>query len=103
MGKNEIMILDSTAELSNIYLGSGQQEFILAQTYFLTQKPSPTNTFEFDLFETFADDKIVGGESYIITKLLDGLKAIASNDKVIVKGEEVELEALSIEQNASYV
>jgi len=103
MGKNEIMMLNSTAELSNIYLGSGQQEFILAQTYFLTQKPSPTNTFEFDLFETFADDKIVGGESYIITKHLDGLKAVASNDKVIVKGEEVELEALSIEQNASYV
>lgn len=103
MGRNEIMINNINAEISNIYLNDNQNEFILTQTYFLTQKPSPTNTFEFNLFETFDNNEIIGGETYIITKNLDGLKAVTSEDKIIVKGEETEIKSLNTESNASYL
>jgi hypothetical protein len=54
------------------------------------------------LIETYDNDSIVGGEHYLIIRQDDDLKAMANGDKVIVRGEEVELEALNQETDASY-
>jgi subtilisin family serine protease len=102
LGQQQILIMDTIAELTNISLPIGQNEFVLAETYFLTQRPSLENTFEFDLIETLDDDFIVGGEHYLFTRIPDNMRALANNTETIVQGESLELQSLNSESNVSY-
>ncbi len=104
--ENKFLITDNEAVFDNLVLEPKELHSIATEVNFYTQKDSKMNRFDFDIIEYCNDceNRIIGGEHY--TAIKDGtkdFKAMAIEDKTVIKGREASFTANIINEQAEYV
>lgn len=104
--ENKFLITDNEVVFDNLVLEPKELHTIATEVNFYTQRDSKTNRFDFDIIEYCNDceNRIIGGEHY--TAIKDGakdFKAIAIEDKTVIKGREVSFTTNIINEQAEYV
>lgn len=101
--KTNTFILTGDSARINIGLNPEELNMLTMEFRFLTQKVESKSKFKFNVSMTDLDNKILGGEQFIINKSDRNLfKADAGEDKVIVKGSSALLSASSIGETATF-
>jgi hypothetical protein len=101
--KTNTFILTGDSATINIGLNPEELNMLTMEFRFLTQKVESKSKFKFNVSMTDLDNKIIGGEQFIINKSNRNLfKADAGEDKVIVKGSSASLSASSIGETATF-
>lgn len=104
--ENKFLITDNEVFFDNITLEPNKLYSVTTEVNFYTQRESKTNSFDFDIVQYCSDceNVIIGGEHY--TAIKDGekdFKAVAIEDKMVIKGSEASFTTTMINEQAEYV
>lgn len=104
--ENKFLITDNEVFFDNLVLEPNALHSVATEVNFYTQRESKTNRFDFDIIEYCNDceNKIIGGEHYrAIKDEAKDFKAIAIEDKRVIKGSEASFTTNMINEQAEYV
>ncbi|MDO5761014.1 MAG: T9SS type A sorting domain-containing protein, partial [Bacteroidota bacterium] len=103
---NKFLITDNEVVFDNLILEPNTLHTIETEVNFYTQREPKINSFDFDIIQYCNDceESLIGGEHY--TAIKDGskdFKAVAIEDKTIMKGNQASFTTNLINEQADYV